>query len=70
MGKLGLMLILFLIFNFLLLTSQIYAGGDAKNPEKLTVSDGSTTNIAISAYELIVDCISYFLFYLKIELLE
>lgn len=69
-GKLSLMLILLLTLNFLLMSSQVYAGGDAENPEVLAQTDASTTNIAISAYELIVDCISNFLFYLRIELLE
>jgi len=69
-GILSLMLILLLTLNFLLLSNQVYAGGDGEIPEKLAASNGSTNNIAISAYRLIVDTISDFFFYLRIELLE
>jgi len=71
-GKLILMLIFLLTLNFILLSSQTYAGGDAENPEKLAGVNGltSSSNIAISAYRLIVGCLSDSFFYLRIKLME
>ncbi len=68
-GKLSLMLILLLIFNLLLLTGQIYAGGDGKLPEDLDASNSSSGNMVTSAYHLLVDNVSDFFLYLTMELL-